>query len=263
MSLQDQEEFGDDLAIVFVEAQGHSIEEVEAFGLKRSWLGGKSHWTTERVVRSDARGIPNFVLLDVEGRRILEGNPISMKKQLEEAIRAQVAIRQKGPADVQKELKPIWRDAYKGKFAAAIEAAQKLLDKPANGADDVAIAEAAAKAIDVIQALAAAAVARVGRLVEAGQYARAGEVLGDVEKGIAGLSDLEQGAAEIRTRLASDELAPELAAEKALLKFERALHEKGVEAVPQKALAKFVEKHANTKAAARAQRLMAALGFKA
>ncbi|MCC6785220.1 MAG: hypothetical protein IT457_20390 [Planctomycetes bacterium] len=262
MSLKDQEAFGDDLAVVFVEVQGHSIEEVEAFGMKMGWLGGKSHWTTERVVASNAKGIPNFVLLDVEGRRILEGNPLAMKKQIEEAIAAQIAIRQKGPADVAKELKPVWRDTYKGKFAAAMQAAQKLALKPVLEEEAAALVEAATKLIDEIGGRASRSLDRVGRLIDGGFYARASELLADADKNLDGMQDLDARRAELRTRLESDELESERAAEKALLKFERALFEKGSDAVPAKALQKFAEKHAGTKAATRAQRLIAALGAK-
>ena len=261
-SVKEQAEYGDDLAVVFVEVQGHSIEEVEAFGLGQKWLGGKSLWTTERVVQSNARGIPNFVLLDVDGRRILEGNPLAMKKQIDEAIKAQLAIRQKGPTEGPKDLKPVWRDAWKGKFAAALEAAQKLADKPATDDAGAELAEAAAKASTDISAQAGAAADRIGRLIETGRYARAAELLGDLEKGVAGSSDLEQRAAELRTRLSSDELEKERDAEKAVLKLERMLFEKGIDAVPVKTLQKLAEKHEGTKAATRAQRLVAALGTK-
>ena len=59
----------------------------------------------------------------------------------------------------------------------------------------------------------------------------------------------------LRDRLEDDALEEERKAEKALHKLESVLFAKGDDAVPSRALTKLAEKHAGTKAAARASHL--------
>lgn len=257
MSLKEQQEYGDDLAVLFIEAQGHSMEAVEKFALKHKWLGGSSLWTTERAVPMNGRGLPHFVLLDVEGKTILEGNPLAMTKQIQTALHEQVGRRQRGPEDLPKELRGIWKDRARGKYADAIEEAEKLAANPPSGDDGAAIAEAAARLALQVRADAEAALRRVDTLIAAGSYQRAGEFLTTVEKGIDGLQALEVTATEIRVRLESDDLETERGAEKAFAKLERAILQKGIDAVPARSITRFADKYQGTKAAERAQHLLA------
>ncbi|MGE0143049.1 MAG: hypothetical protein AB7I19_05065 [Planctomycetota bacterium] len=254
MSLKEQAEFGGDFQVLLVEAQGHSMAEVEKFALERGWLGNAAMWTTQRPFATHGRGIPHAALLDVDGRVILEGNPLAMAKDFKTAIAAQIALRKKGPPSLAKELRPVWRDRVQGKFADAIAEATRLAEGGGEHAE-AASAEAAAA-----RAAGDAAVARIHRLMEQGRYAHASDLLRNLEKGAKGDEALEQSAAELRQRLDSEELETELDAEKSILKLERLLLEKGAEAVPAKAVKKFLDKHADTKAAARAQHLLTLLG---
>ncbi len=63
-----KEEFGDDLAIVLVESQGADEERFMKFAAARKWLGRDMLWTRERPFSTGAGGLPNFALLDEEGR---------------------------------------------------------------------------------------------------------------------------------------------------------------------------------------------------
>lgn len=254
MSLKEQAEFGGDFQVLLVEVQGHSMAEVEKFALQRGWLGNDAMWTTQRPFATHGRGIPHAALLDVEGRVILEGNPLAMAKDFKTAIAEQIALRKKGPPSLAKELRSIWRDRVQGKFAAAIAEATKLAEA---GGDH---AEAAAAEASAARAAGEAAATRVNRLLEQGRYTLAADLLRDFEKGAKGDDALAQSAAELRERLESDELEAERDAEKSILKLERLLLEKGAEAVPAKAVKKFLEKHGDTKASARAQHLLTLLG---
>jgi acyl-CoA synthetase (AMP-forming)/AMP-acid ligase II len=72
-SLALQETHGDDLQVVFVEAQGSPAEEIERFALARKWLGGRALWTSEAPVQVAGNALPKFALLDRGGRLILSG----------------------------------------------------------------------------------------------------------------------------------------------------------------------------------------------
>ena len=118
MAIKLQEEFGDALQVIFVESQGHGAEEIERYGLERKWFGGRALWTSERPVRNTSSGLPSFVLLDVDGRPILEGSSIRLASQMEEAIAAEVQKIRRGPEDAPKDLKDAARDLLRGSFGA-------------------------------------------------------------------------------------------------------------------------------------------------
>ena len=91
-SIKLQQQYGDDLQVLFVESQGASPEMAEAFAWRRRWMGTQAMWTTEAPLRVEGNTLPKFALLDTEGRLLLEGNPLGMKKQIEEAI-ARIKVR--------------------------------------------------------------------------------------------------------------------------------------------------------------------------
>jgi hypothetical protein len=255
MAIKLQEEYGDALQVIFVESQGHGAEEIERYGLERKWFGGRALWTRERPVRNTSSGLPSFVLLDVEGRQILDGSSIRLASQMEEAIAAEVQKVRRGPDDVPKDLRDAARDLLRGKFGAAAAEAEKLVQK----ADDAELAEGARAVQAAAASRARAASERIGRLIDEGSYLRAAELLKDFEKAVDGSDALEELVAPLQDRLEDDALEDERKAEKALRKLESVLFTKGDDAVPARALTKLAEKHAGTKAAQRASHLASLL----
>ena len=73
-------EHGDDLAVLFVQAQGLSADESEAFALGRKWLGTPAMRTAERPFATGSRGLPNFALVSSDGMILLKGQPLGHEK---------------------------------------------------------------------------------------------------------------------------------------------------------------------------------------
>ncbi|MGA0058306.1 MAG: hypothetical protein ACO3RU_01820 [Planctomycetota bacterium] len=253
MAIKLQEEYGDALQVIFVESQGHGAEEIERYGLERKWFGGRALWTSERPVRNTSSGLPSFVLLDVDGRPILDGSSIRLASQMEEAIAAEVQKIRRGPEDAPKDLKDAARDLLRGKFGAAAAEADELVQKT----EDAELAEGARDILAAAVSRAQATAERVGRLIDEGSYLRAEELLKDLEKAVDGSDALEALVAPLQDRLDDEALEDERKAEKALRKLESVLFTKGDDAVPARALTKLAEKHAGTKAAQRASHLAA------
>ena len=67
-SIKLQEEFGEDLQVIFVESQGADRAKMEGFALRKKWFGTTAMWTTERPFDSGSRGLPNYVLIGADGK---------------------------------------------------------------------------------------------------------------------------------------------------------------------------------------------------
>ncbi len=250
MTVKMAEEYGDDVAIVFAEAQGHSIQEVEKLALQSKWFGNSAMWTTERPVPSDAKGIPDCVLLDIEGRPILRGNPLAIHKELEEAIANELKKIKHGPDDLPKDLRDAWRDFARGKWSDAIAAADKVAD---SAGDDATLAEAAKKYADQWRAGATKTVESIGRMIDQGYYEKAEQKLKHLVDDLKGLDDVHQQAVALQEKLDSKDLESERKAENALRKMEDQLFKKGARNFKPKPFERLVDKYPNTKAAEQAK----------
>jgi hypothetical protein len=248
-SIKLKEEYGDDLAVIFVEVQGADAETAEAFAWRQKWMGAGAMWTTERPLTVEGNTIPQFALLDVDGNVLLEGNPLEQKKQIEEAIAEQVKKAKAPPADAPPQLAKPWAAFAKGDVAGALAALDKLAAEPE-------LAEAAAAARADMEARTAARIARGTWMIDNGFLGEAAEHLEPLAKSVKGVPELEEAvAAELaRAKTPGPELdaAAALASVLAKMKKDKPFDDKHV-----KALGKLAEKHAGTKAAARAQHLVA------
>lgn len=248
-SLKLAREYGDDLGIVFVESQGATMQKQEAFAWDHKWMGTNAIWTTEAPFRTGSNGLPNFALLSSEGEVLLMGNPLSMHKQIVEAIEAEIAKASSGPDDSPKSLKKAWKYFGKGEYAKAIAEARKV---EAKGGDD---AEAAGVAAIRIAKHADGQLDRVERLIEGGHFLKAIDMIEDLDKGLADDADLAARATAIAERLETPEVEAEVKAAQSLARIEATLAEDGFEDKIVKRLEKFAEKNPNTKAAERARYL--------
>jgi hypothetical protein len=248
-SIKLKEEYGDDLAVIFVEVQGADAETAEAFAWRKEWMGAGAMWTTERPVTVEGNTIPKFALLDVDGNVLLKGNPLEQKKQIEEAIAEQVKRAKAAPADAPPKLTKPWEKFAKGDVADALAALDKL-------ADDAELAEAAQAARAEMEARTKARIERGTWMIDNGHRVEAAEHLEALAKSVKGVPELEEAVATELTR--AEAPGPELDAAKALasvltkMKKDKPFDDKHV-----KALDKLAEKYAGTKAAARAQHLVA------
>lgn len=251
-SLRLQEEYGDDLAVVFVESQGASPEAAEAFAWKRKWMATGALWTTERPLRVEGRSLPKFALLGNHGELLLSGNPLAMKKDIERAIAEQVERRHDAPEGTPKGLHEAWESFLRGRVADALTRCDAAADEPE-------LAEEARALREAFVARARARIAHVARLADAGRLELAQERLRELEQGAEGVSELSEALAEQRARIEEPDaaLAAEAEAADALAKIEeRMARGKPFERANLERLEKLREKHPGTRAAARAAHLL-------
>ena len=253
MAVKMAEEHGDDLVVLLVEVQGSSPEDIQRMALERKWFGHGALWTTERPMASPGRGIPASVLLDIEGRPIVSGNPLGLHSQIEDAIAAELKKVKRGPDGLHKDLKDAWKSAMRGKWSEAIREAEKIADE---AGDDAALAEMAVGLADEWRDIAAKRVDRIERLVGQGYYERAENLAKDIEEELEALPEAETKLIALHERLESEELADERKAETALRKMEDKLFSKGARSFKAKSLEKLIEKFPGTKAAERARELL-------
>lgn len=256
-SIKLQEEFGDDLQVIFVESQGATRDKAAAFALRQKWVGTNVMWTDERPANSPGRGLPSFILLGNDGEVLLSGNPLAKKKQIEEAIADQVSLAKKAPEGTPSKLKKAWSELGKGNLAKALAEAEKV---KASATDDDVLA-AATVALETFESRAGSRVARVRAMMEVGDYAHAVESLDQLAKAVKGNAGLEADVAEVRAELASDELATELEASAALVKLEDKMAGKGGPKKQLSSLEKLAAKYPATKAGERAKRYVTLLGM--
>jgi hypothetical protein len=259
-SIKLQQEYGDDLQVLFVEVQGADQETAEAFAWRQKWMGTRAMWTTERPLEVPGEGIPKFALLDTEGKLLLNGNPLDMKKKIEEAIADQVKKGKTAPTGTPGALAKTWARFVKGDVTGALAECDKL-------GTDAALAEAA-------RALKAEMVARTERKIERGQWLASNGYVGEASELFAGLGKSVKGSSELEGKVASElthlqtpdkALAGEVEASKALAALQqKMIKDKPFEDGNVKALQKLAETHVGTKAAERAARLakLASIEFK-
>lgn len=244
-----QEEFGEDLAIVFVEVQGHKREDVERFTLQKKWFGGASMWTTERPFNTGATGIPNCALLSREGKLLMTGNPLGMHKEIHEAVTSEIRASREAPEGTPRELSKAWKSFGRDKVADAIEQAEK-----ASQDEDSAVAEVAKAALETFQRRLDGRIARATWLLDNGYYAESSDLMKALQKSAKGVPTAEERLDALEERLKSKDLADEISAEKKYLRLEGTLFQNGPEDGLVRALTKFAEQNEGTKAADRARR---------
>jgi hypothetical protein len=259
-SIKLKAELGDDINILFVESQGTSPDDTEAFIYRQKWGGSQALWTHERPCESGLDGIPAFVLLGNDGRVLTSG--YSGDGKVKDLIAAELKAAKAVPKDLPPALAKSWQEFVKGSYGAAILGAQKVAELPA--ADDKAGAAERAKTLvaDWTQR-ATNRVERVKYLIDNAQFAKADSEVLALKVAVKGLPDLESKLAELATRLAGDELKAAREAAKSLDNLLGKVNEKGVEDKTGKELKKLAEKYSGTKPGERAARLSRLLEKKA
>ncbi|MBL8861315.1 MAG: hypothetical protein JNK02_04810 [Planctomycetes bacterium] len=245
-ALKLQEQYGDALQVIFVECQGASRDQYEAFAWKMKWMGGRALWTEERPFPTVGNGLPETALVGVDGTILMQGHPGGFGKKLEEAIAAEVKKAKDAPEGTPTPLRGAWKSFHKGEVAAALLECDKL------GSDDAQLARAE------FVARVERRIARAKWLVDQGFPVEASELVGKLAKETKGVPELESKVAAEAARLAEPERAREKEAAKAWDTFVEAVaKKKPFEPANVKRAEGLAEKFAGTKAAERAQRFVA------
>jgi hypothetical protein len=181
------EQYGDALQVVFVECQGATRDQYEAFAWKLKWMGpANTMWTEERPFPTLGNGLPETALVGVDGTILMQGHPGNFGKKLEETIAAEVKKSKDAPAGTPAALKKAWSTFAKGDVAAALAECDKV------GGDDGQAAR------EEFVARTGRRVARAKWLVDNGYAVEAEKHLEKLAKDVKGDAELEgQVAAEL------------------------------------------------------------------
>ena len=251
-SLELQRQYPSDLQVLFVESQGADSVTAEAFAWRHKWMDTAAMWTVEPPVQVEGNTLPKFALLDNEGQLLLSGNPLDMKKQIEEAIAAEIKKAKSPPEGTPAKLAKPWATFAKGEVGAALAACDQL------GAADATLTDAAKTLRAEMVARTEAKVVRGKWLIDNGYIEEGTNFLTALGKAVKGCADFDD---KIATELArvlqpSKELAAEGQAAKDLASLLKKIREKPFEDGNVKALGKLAEKHGGTKAAERATHML-------
>ena len=246
-SLKLQETYGDDLQVLFV-SSGDDLPKVESFGLKKKWINERAMWSKEAPFQTGSNTIPHCILLGNDGEVLFNGKPTS---KVEELIDEQIRIAKKGPKGVAPALAKACVDFEKGGYVAAIQSLEAVQDGPDKEAAGE-LAKTLAKRLDV-------KVARLSGLIDSGKFERADKLAAALVKGVAGDEARQTKVNALAGKLASQELAPEREAAKALDKVYARIAKDGLDEKTSPQLAKALngvkEKYPNTASAKRAEHL--------
>lgn len=251
-SIKLKAELGDDLNVLFVESQGTSPDDTEAFIYRQKWGGSLAMWTHEAPCSSGTDGIPAYVLLGNNGQVLSSG--YSGDGKMKDLIAAEIKAAKAVPKDLPPALAKPWQDFQKGNYASAITGAQKAAESAtADGKQPVA--DRAKELADEWTRRATNRVSRLKWLIDNAQFAKADAEVAALKISVKGLADLETKLGEHATRLTSEELKPAREAAKALDNVLGKVNEKGIEDKTAKDLKKLAEKFTGTKPGERASRL--------
>lgn len=248
-SIKLQREYGDDLAVVFVESQGTSVPDTERFVMKMRWFGTRAMWTPERPFDSGSNGLPNYVLLGADGRVLQKGS--MMSSQDHDLIAEEIRRAKGAPDGTDKALVGAWKDFAKGKYDAAIQAAREVAEKKPE------LAEAANAAVATFEQRVGSQLRRVEWMMDHGYPAEAQDRLDALTKGLAHHEELLARARELEARFDTPEMKRELEADKKLSRSLEKLFEDGRDEKLFEKLSKSAEEFAGTHVAERVQAYVA------
>lgn len=245
-SVRLQEQYGDDIQVIFVECQNTPKDTYEAFAWKQKWMGNGAWWTTERPMPTKGSGLPETALIGIDGSVLMQGNPGSFGKKFEEALAAEVKKAKSAPPGTPKALEGAWKSFAKGEAAAAIAECEKLGSDEANKAKDEFVSRLTSR------------ITRTQWMIENGFLSAAEKSLGDLERIVKGNADLSTKVAEKKAQLAAKELDGEREADKAWQAFVADVAKKKPFEPPNvKKVASLSEKWKSTKTSVRMDRFVA------
>ena len=242
-----QEELGDDIQILLVESQGHTLDDAEKMAYQKKWINDRSIWTTEQPFDTGAKGLPNYALLGNDGTLLSMGDPRSDHSKVTDLITEQLKLAKKGAKGMSPTAAKANAEFEKGNFTAAL----KVLD----AAPEAEKAEAD-KLRHSLETRAKAKVARLDWYIGAGEFDKADKLLPTLQKGMVGDEKLEASVKACADKLTSKELAQEREASKALAKVQKLIQGDGIGDVAVKQLNTVATKYPNTRAGKKASHLI-------
>ncbi len=240
-----QEEYGDEVQVIFVHCQQASKDEQEAFAWRQKWRGNLAMWTEERPFDTKGGGLPETALVGIDGTILVQGNPGALGKKLEEALEAELEKARKAPDGTPKELAKAWTAFGKGDVAAAILECDKLTTDEAKSARAEFVSRTEKK------------IERVQWLADNGYFPEAEAQLGKLQKSAKGVADLAPKLEEASKKLADESLKSEREASAAVDKmFDKIAKDKPFDEGNVKKVQALADKYKGTKAGARAERFV-------
>lgn len=251
MSLKLQEELGDDITVLFVQSQEASDEDAERFVYKQKWLNDRSLWAVEHPFNTGSGSLPNYALLSIDGEVLATGNPVSDHAKVQALITEQLKIAKKGAKGMAATCVKANAEFDKGNFAAAIKSLDTAPEAEKAAAD---------KCKHSLETRAQAKVARLDWYIESAEFDKADKLLSVLQKGVAGNEKLEADVKKLADKLSDKEMAQEREAGKALAKVTKLIAAGGLDEVAVKQLKAVSAKYPKTRAAKRADHLIALAG---
>lgn len=236
------ERYGDALQVIFVECQGATRDQYEAFAWKMKWMGrSNTMWTEERPFRKAGTGLPETALVGIDGRILMQGHPGNLGEKLEEAIAAEIEKAKGAPAGTPAPLEKAWTTFSKGEVAAALAECDEVGTDEAKAAREEFVGRTTRR------------IERAKWLLDNGYVLEAEKHLEKLAKDVKGAADLETLVNAEVTRSNEPGLAAERDAAKAVAAFFGEIAKKkpfdGPNVQKAESLAK---KHTGTKSGARA-----------
>ncbi len=245
-----QEEYGDQINVLFVECQNSAEADIVKKQLMYKWLGGPAVWTKERPFALAGNGLPKFALLDAEGRIVLSGSSNAMHTAIKESVAEMVKNSKKAPADLPKPVGKAMVDIRKGEYVKANAVLNKLIEKP-GGPDPAALKTAAETAQTQLMDRVEGEINQLRWMASNGYPIEAMDRHKSLMKRAKGLPGVQEELKELGSMLTSDDMKQEIAAAKALKKLEGKFFA-DYKGKYQKKFQKIVEDFGNTSVANRA-----------
>ncbi len=244
---KDQDLADDGLVSILVESQGADERTLQSFLWQRFPENGCFSSVGVFVPIPESRGIPHAAVIGVDGRLLWAGNPLRDSQRVDELIEEQLRLVAKGWGDSSDARKVRAKLYGKGDLAGAAGLVEKM--------DDGEEKQTLQKEVETRYAVrknAVEALRQQGRWRDALEAAE--ELAKSVGRHPAWSAEVEGLVAGFET----DAAKAELDADKDLEKILRVMRKGKLDRAPRD-LEKLVEKHGQTRVAARAARVLAAL----
>ncbi len=249
-ALKLQESFGDDLAVLFVESQGATRDEVESFAITRRWMGGRAIWTAERPFEVRARSLPYFVLLGSDGRVIAMGDPLAAHKEIDRRVADEIGRREPVVGQSAIAVRAAWSEYQRGRAAAALAELRQLAS--ATGSD-----EPARTALADLSARLERDLARAEWLLDHGYFDEARARIEGLRRSLRGDESWMERLDRFMARFDSPELAGEREAARLIGRAVAEFFYSGGDAASAEELTRLAKLHPSSLAATEARRLVA------